>query len=93
MTYNYDEIAKAIVTDHTTYANGVQSYEPCYFWQGNADTDEKVMSLFVSGAKDRHGFPLWREKAYDALSEWESDCVWRERYEHDNTACGERIVL
>lgn len=79
--YDYAELAKAIVTDHTTYANGKQSYEPIYWDRGFSDTDEEAMSLFISGAKDKHDFPLWREKAYDVLMDWESDSIWEDACE------------
>lgn len=78
---DYQYIAREIVTNHTTYANGKRSYEPCYFDRGSTDTDEEVMSAFMSGESDEHGFPRWRELAYDRLMEWESDCIWDDAVE------------
>lgn len=72
MKYDYSEIAKKIVTDHVTYANGKKSYEPCYFDQGFSDTNEEAMSAFISGDD------CWREIAYDALGEWENDSIWHD---------------
>jgi len=82
---DYEAIAKKIVDDHVTFCKGTdrehKSYEPVYFDQGYSDTNEEVMSAFVSGETDDHDFPRWREMAYDALMDWESDCVWADAME------------
>lgn len=82
---DYATIAQQIVDDHVTYCKGTdrehKSYEPCYFNQGFSDTNEEVMSAFVSGETDRHGFPRWRELAYEATMEWESDAIWTDASE------------
>jgi hypothetical protein len=90
---DYTEIAKQIVDDHVTYCKGTDrehvSYEPCYFDRGYSDTNEEVMSAFVSGDTMKCGFPRWREMAYDAVMEWESDAVWHDATELTNEYCRE----
>lgn len=83
MAHDYEAIAKAIVNEHVTYTHWktgekTTSYDPCYFDQGFSDTNEEVMSAFISGELTKDGYPRWRELAEDALGEWESDCIWHD---------------
>jgi hypothetical protein len=83
MAHEYEKIAKAIVEDEYTYTHyqtkeKTTSYDPIYWDRGYSETNEKVMSAFLAGDSDEHGFAYWRELAYDVVDEWVADAIWED---------------
>jgi hypothetical protein len=79
---DYEKIAKELVAEKVTFCKGTDrehvSYEPVYFGQGYSDTNEEVMSAFVSGEQTKDGYPLWREMAEEAIEDWGGEAIWQD---------------